>query len=112
MIGTLLRTPDTSLRGADKMRNHSDPKDQIVWYGINIVDLMSVPGIEAVGAFLLPPQENSYNVIRGPNVDDNYVFWAISQEKAEGIDSILKIKAPRLRTQTLTKPPEPYKKRR
>lgn len=80
-----------------------------VWYGINIADLTTVPQIQTVAPFFLPPKEQGYQVARGRNVDDMYVFWELPKEKAEGTDFILKGKSPRIRTETLTRMPKPYK---
>jgi hypothetical protein len=85
--------------------------EEEVWYGVNIADLTEVPGIEAVGWILLPPRERGYIVQRGPNVDDFYVFWRIPKARAQGIDFVLHRKLPRIRTEMLLRPPEPYRPR-
>jgi len=91
--------------------NPGNPNDPKVWYGINLADLLEIPLIETMGPLFLPPREEAYQIARGPNPTDMWVFWNIEKERAEGIDFILKTKLPRIKTQTLTTMPKAYKKR-
>ena len=79
----------------------------MVWYGINIADML-VPEIKIIAPFALPPREDAVIIKRGPNIDDMYAFWNITKERAEGLDYTLKLKVPRLRTEMVTTPPRPY----
>jgi len=82
-----------------------------IWYGINISDLSKVPGIEIIASFLLPPRQEGSIVLTGPNIDDNYIFWYMDREKADGIDFVLKTKSPGIRTVMRKQPPKLYKSR-